>query len=376
MKIAVVGAGVAGLTLAWALSRRGHDVAVYEQGSIHNPVNSSYDEHRTIRYAYGELTGYAALMPGAFAMWDQLFDELGARHFEPTGIAYVLRGESSWYEPSMQSLAKLNVRVRELSPAQALLKYPMLRPEGLSSVVEEEGSGILFPMRILTGLTALLARRGVKLHAYTKVDAVDFERGTVTCGRRVAGADIVVVTTGAWVADLVPELKDIVIPSRQAIVYFEPPSDFSEAWAHSPVIAELSDETRSFALPPRFGNRLKFGRHTFTKQGNPNEDRTATEGDLRSLRDAVRMAFRDVDRYQELERKICYYTVHEKEEFIVKPVGKAGWVISACSGHGFKLQPLITDGVARAITGERSADEISAWAAGKLSLAFSDQLLS
>jgi glycine/D-amino acid oxidase-like deaminating enzyme len=365
MKVAVVGAGIAGLTLAWALSRRGHDVSIYEQGPIPNLMNSSSDEHRTIRYAYGQLTGYGAMMPAAFSMWDQLFQDIGARHFEATGIAYVLRGESAWYEPSMQSLDKLKIEHRELSPSQALQRYPMLRPEGLTSVVEEEGSGILFPMRILTGLTALLARRGVELHAYTKVDAIDFERATITCDGNTVGADVVAVTTGAWVAELVPEIGSLVIPSRQAVVYFEPPAELKDAWATTRVIAELSDATRSFALPPRFGTRMKFGRHTFTKTGNANETRIASEDDLRSLRGAVKMAFRDFDRYQELERKICYYTIHEKEEFVVKPIGKSGWVISACSGHGFKFQPLITDGVAQAISGERSAEEISRWAAGK-----------
>ena len=43
LKIIIAGAGIAGLSLAWALSRRGHAVSVYEQGPIPNPVSSSFE---------------------------------------------------------------------------------------------------------------------------------------------------------------------------------------------------------------------------------------------------------------------------------------------------------------------------------------------
>jgi glycine/D-amino acid oxidase-like deaminating enzyme len=43
-RIAVVGAGVLGLTTAWALARRGHAVTVLDAGPIPNPEGSSFDE--------------------------------------------------------------------------------------------------------------------------------------------------------------------------------------------------------------------------------------------------------------------------------------------------------------------------------------------
>jgi len=45
--------------------------------------------------------------------------------------------------------------------------------------------------------------------------------------------------------------------------------------------------------------------------------------------------------------------------------GRAGWIVSACSGHGFKLAPLIADGVAAAIAGERDPVGVNPWAAGR-----------
>ena len=46
MRAIIVGGGIMGLCTAWALCRSGHDVVLYEQGPIPNPLASSYDEHR------------------------------------------------------------------------------------------------------------------------------------------------------------------------------------------------------------------------------------------------------------------------------------------------------------------------------------------
>ncbi|HEX3982454.1 MAG TPA: FAD-dependent oxidoreductase, partial [Acidisoma sp.] len=58
-KILIIGSGIAGLSTAWSLKRRGYDIEIFEQGPIPNPVNSSWDEHRITRHAYGEFEGYA-----------------------------------------------------------------------------------------------------------------------------------------------------------------------------------------------------------------------------------------------------------------------------------------------------------------------------
>ena len=361
----VVGAGIAGLSLAWALRRRGFGVDLYEQGPIPNPVSSSFDEHRVTRHAYGAMTGYARMMPAAFRVWDRLWAELGASHYEPCGMVYFLReGAEAWYEPTAASLDALGIGCREVPLGEVPARFPMVEPRGLVRVVETEGAGMLFPARILTGLTVLLARQGVRLHAYTKVDAVDPERATVTAEGRILGADVVAVTAGAWADRLAPELRALATPSRQAVLYLAPPPRLATAWAEAPVLAHLGDEGGNYTLPPRRGTRLKVGDHTFSLRGDPDEFRLATDADLERLRRAARLAYRDFDAYAELERKACFYTVEPRERFVVRPLGAKGWLVSACSGHGFKLQPLITEGVAQAIAGERPAADVPAWAAG------------
>lgn len=49
MKVAIVGAGIAGLPTAWSLAKRGVEATLFEQGSILNPLSASGDQHRPAR---------------------------------------------------------------------------------------------------------------------------------------------------------------------------------------------------------------------------------------------------------------------------------------------------------------------------------------
>jgi glycine/D-amino acid oxidase-like deaminating enzyme len=361
--ILIVGGGIAGLLTAWALARRGVAVTLFEQGTLPNPASSSFDEHRIIRHAYGTMEGYARLMPATFALWDRLWGDLGQSYYEPTGAAYFLRDDTSWYEPSIRALQQMGVGYRDLPVGQVGDRYPMINPAGLTRIVETEGAGILFASAIVTALVAALPAMGVRLVTSCPVSLVDPESGAVVANGERHRGDAVVIAAGAWADQLVPSLRGIAVPSRQAVMYLAPPPDLAAAWARAPVILNRSLVGGTYTLPPRRGTRLKIGDHLFSRRGNPDDDRVAREPDLARLIPALAVGFRDIDRYTVLERKACFYTVTEDERFIVRPAGDKAWVISACSGHGFKLAPSMAEAVAQALTGERPAVDIPGWAA-------------
>ncbi|TGT71874.1 hypothetical protein EN809_017045 [Mesorhizobium sp. M2E.F.Ca.ET.166.01.1.1] len=90
----------------------------------------------------------------------------------------------------------------------------------------------------------------------------------------------------------------------------------------------------------------------------------ASDEDLIRLRRAIAGGYNNAAEYSEIERKACYYTVRDDERFFVKSIGHKAHVVSACSGHGFKLQPLITEKLADAIDGKRTLDDVQCWACG------------
>ena len=365
-KILIVGGGIAGLSTAWALARRGFEVELFEQGPLPNPRCSSYDEHRITRHAYGAMEGYAHLMPEAFRVWDMLWQATGRSHYEPCGATYFLRHESDWYAGMSRSLSAMGIGFRDVPLDQVGQRFPMVNAGKLLRVVETDGAGMLFPIRILTDLTVLLGRLGVRMRTGAQVSEVDPERGRLVANGALHEGDMVVVAAGAWADRLVPGLRGVAVPSRQAVLYLSPPPDMAEAWARAPVMLDVRPDGGLYTLPPRRGTRLKVGDHVFSRAGDPDEDRAATEQDLARLWPAARETYRDLDRYSVLEPKACFYAVAEREEFLVRQTGAAGWLVSACSGHGFKLGSLMGELVARAIAGEMAGADVTELAAGRV----------
>ena len=365
VKVSIVGAGIAGLSLAWALRKRGVQVALFDAGAIPNPVSSSFDEHRITRHSYGSMPGYGALMPEAFATYEQLWADIGAVHYLPTGMVYVSRTSADWYAQGAAELDRLGIAHRPLGPDEIASRLPMLQAEGIVQAFEAAGSGMLFASRIVSDLARWVAANGVELHPHTRVSAVDAQAGSLVADGVRHDADVVVVAAGAWLPSLLPETESRLVPSRQLLLYLEPPAALADAWAKAPIIVDQGAGHGAYVLPPRGGTRLKIGDHVFTRRGHGDDDRVATEEDSAAVLGAAQAMFAGFEDYRILERKVCYYTVSADESFAVEPIGPAGWLLSACSGHGFKLGPLIASGLADAIVGARDAGGVAEWAAGR-----------
>src|SRR5829696_10254142 len=104
MRVIVVGGGVMGLSVARGLHRLGHEPVVLEQGTIPNPNASSADQHRLIRYAYGEAHGYAVMVRDAYAAWERLWSDLGQSLYVPTGQVLTAPRDDPWLLSSCLSL--------------------------------------------------------------------------------------------------------------------------------------------------------------------------------------------------------------------------------------------------------------------------------
>jgi sarcosine oxidase/sarcosine oxidase subunit beta len=363
--VAIIGGGIGGLSLAWALHKRGVRVSLYEQGAIPNPVSSSFDEHRITRHTYGGLSGYGALMPHAFRTYEELWADLGETHYLPTNLVYVGRKQSDFYEATARDLDQFQIGHRPLKPEEIVARLPMLRPDGIVEGFEAEGAGMLFASLIVTALARWLAEAGVELHPNSRVTDLDPEAGTFAVNGERKAADTVVVAAGAWLPAIYPSARPRLTPSRQLVLYLEPPADLAAAWASAPVLVDTGVTHGAYILPPRGGTRLKIGDHTFSRRGDGSDDRIALPEDTAGVLAAASEIFAGFERYRQLEAKVCYYTVTDDERFVVEPIGKSGWLLSACSGHGFKLGPLIATGLADAIIGRRTAADVFRWAAGR-----------
>jgi glycine/D-amino acid oxidase-like deaminating enzyme len=174
----------------------------------------------------------------------------------------------------------------------------------------------------------------------------------------------VVVAAGAWVGRLLPSLGRRLVPSRQMVIYFDLPDDQRAAWAKGPMIIEKTGDVGLYLVPPMEGRGFKVGDHEFSRRGDPAAERAASEDEIRPLLERCRSLFHGFERWRTDRLKVCFYTVTDDERFVVEKLGSKGWVMSPCSGHGFKFGALMGLELARTIASERNPAAHARWAAG------------
>jgi glycine/D-amino acid oxidase-like deaminating enzyme len=366
MRTIIVGGGIMGLSTAWGLARQGHEVELFEQGPLPNPLASSMDDHRLIRHPYGEHRGYARMIDDAYRAWDLLWADLGQRLHAPTGTLALNGNGADWAERSATTLASIGKPMTEIPVDELPARFPLMDTKGVERAFWIATGGVLFAQDIVAALVRHLAvQPRVRLHANTPIRTVDLQRGSVTTkGGATHAADVVVVAAGAWFGRLLPTLASRVVPSRQIVVYFDLPADQRAAWAKAPMVIEKTGDVGLYLVPPSEGRGMKIGDHEFSRSGDPAIERTASADEMRPLLDRCRSLIRGFDRWRIDRLKVCFYSVTEDERFVVERQGARGWAMSPCSGHGFKFGALMGLELARTIAEGRDATAHARWAAG------------
>jgi sarcosine oxidase subunit beta len=363
----VLGAGIMGLCTAWGLSRAGWSVTLVEQDAVPNPRGASVDEHRLIRHAYGAQAGYMRMLDAAFGAWDLLWQELGERLYVPTGVLALAGGTAGWLGESRTALAADKHRFEDLDPAAIPARFPMLRPEGIGAALFMPAGGVLLARPIVAALARHLATRGLRLERGRAV-ALDPARAALRLeGGGTRQADLLVVAAGPWAPRLLPGLARRVVPSRQVLVYLEPPAAHRQHWATAPMLLDLSEEGGFYAVPPVLGTPLKVGDHRFSRLGDAEDPREATPAEAEAILALARPRLGDASAYRLLGARACYYDVEDQERFVVEPLGPRAWVMSGFSGHGFKFGSVLGLALAAAAGDPALAAALPGWAAGMAS---------
>lgn len=361
MRVVVVGAGIAGLSTAWQLAKRGHAVTLLEQGPVPNPLGASGDHHRIMRRAYGAATGYARAITEAYAAWDELWSDLGESHFDPRGFMCLSRQAGDEAEEFLGGMLAGGYAVERFDGAEAARRHPFLDGRSIRFGFSSPDGGALHCRRIAAAMASWLRRNGAGLRERSRVAAVDAQAGAVTLegGETLAG-DLVVVAAGAWVLKLFPQLADRLTTYRTAVVYLQPPADLLPAWEAAPVILDVGGTTDGYILPPSGGAGLKFG-SGLHKERWPDADagRSPRAGEGETVRDLFSPPMLRLDEYAVRDVVTCAYTFTPDQRFFAAEIGRA-LVVSACSGHGYKFGAAVGRRVADAVESGNAAS-LQSW---------------
>lgn len=305
-----------GSAAAWALSERGADVTVYEQYELDHARGSSHGRSRIVRLSYPE-PAWVRLALESLAAWRDLERESETELLQLSGI---LELASSIERTSVSGLDACGVAYALLD-AEGTRELGAVLPDRWTALLQPE-AGIVRSDLARQAFLDVARRRGARIETGRRVESTD-----------EPDADVVVVTAGAWVRRLVPDVP--VQVTRETLAYFRrdgPPG---------PAIVELDEITRGhgmYSLPdPLYG--VKAGLHHTGPVADPD---VAGEPDVAAIARVstwIRERLTGVDP-EPLGAETCLYTSTADGSFVLERRGRVV-VGSACSGHGFKFAPVV-----------------------------------
>jgi monomeric sarcosine oxidase len=309
LKVAVVGAGVMGCATAWALGERGAEVTVHEQFELDHDRGSSHGRTRIFRVAYPEPY-WVRFAQEAYTGWKELDPSL-------LGLYGLIELVADPALTSARALDECGVPHRLLDKDEVRAQGANL-PQGWAALYIPD-AGVVFADR---ACHAFLETAGVEVETSRRIGSTD-----------ELDADVVVVTTGSWIRDLVPGVP--VTVTRETVAYFKregPPP---------PSIVDLNAETGGHGMyslhDPVHG--LKAGAHHAGAEADPDTEAAPDPAIVERIASWVRERFPEVDP-EPVEAQSCLYTTTSDEHFVLERRGRVV-VGSACSGHGFKFAPAV-----------------------------------
>jgi sarcosine oxidase len=170
-------------------------------------------------------------------------------------------------------------------------------------------------------------------------------------------AERLVISAGAWIGKLVPELAPLAQPERQVLAWFQPVRPDLFTLDRFPVFNLTVEEGRFYGFPVFHVPGFKVGRyHHREERVDPDQwDREPNAGDEEVLR-AFTARYFPAAAGTTMGLRSCMFTNTPDEHFVIDllPAEPRVVVASPCSGHGFKFSSvigeIIADLVARGAT--------------------------
>jgi sarcosine oxidase len=347
MKVAVVGLGIAGLSICARLGLAGHDVSGFDQFEPMHNLGSSHGDTRIMRLTPGEGELYVALARRAGPMWRSWEGLNGAPLIEWTGG--LMAGPKG--SPFVEACARLSQKPAAImrgDAIHAMTRGYMAMPYEWD-VYRQEDCGVIAADATRAFLMKRAPRWGAKLYHKAKIET-PIEGATLTINGEARTFDAVIVASGAWAGKLLPEFAKRLAVKRRVVGWFE-----TETPRMLPVIC-ADNEDGVYGMPAPRG-RYKLGFHSTGGATDPDDVREPSDDDASLFSEHVAQLLpKHNPRPVRMAR--CLYTVTPDENFIITPSAQHERVLlfSACSGHGFKYAPVFGELAEEWLTGKPSAE--------------------
>ena len=354
MRVAVIGGGAMGAATSWRLAKRGVDVVCYDRFSPPHALGSTHGESRIIRTAYFEGPWYVPLIRDAFQLWGELEADTGADLLTMTGALMIGEPDSEAVTGALDSAKTHGLDVALLQADELRRRYRgHVVHDGQVAVLDRQ-AGVLRPEAAVAAMLSLTPAVVRDIPVASVDDLVD-------------SFDAVVVAAGPWTSELIDWIPLQV--ERQVHVWFE--LEGGVDWLTPERFPAFILQSREFGdvygIPSLDGASMKVGRHHEGEFTDPHRiRRVVDESDIDPLRRMAATYLRGLSK-RVTRTLTCMYTNTPDRHFVIdfSPHDRRVVVISACSGHGFKLAPVIGDIAADLVCDGASTRDISRFSAAR-----------
>ena len=345
----IAGLGANGSATARALARAGLEVIGCDAFRPPHDRGSSHGESRIIRAAYFEDPIYAPLAQRSFTLWRELESETNRQLLRITGGVNIGPRDGMLVRGALESARLYGVQHELLERGAAARRFPGFQIDDDHVVVFEPEAGILDPEACVAGQVESARAAGATLHtdeALLSWNRTD-EGYHIKTSRSEYHTQHLILALGSWLKRFRPELPLQV--TRQPVFWFEPIQAEPYRADRLPDYLIEFEPGRVFYGFPDLGSGVKCAVHHEGSAADADTvDRTMRATELAEVHQLLQQ-FLPNAAGPLVRSAVCLYTNTPDFHFIVDRAHDGPWLLSACSGHGFKFAPAIAELLANAI---------------------------
>jgi sarcosine oxidase, subunit beta len=345
MDVVIIGAGLEGLSVAWALTRRGtRDVTVFER----NAVGSGFTAQSSgiIRCHYG-VRSIAAMAWRSLPVLEDAKEALDADiGFHRCGYLVMVAEENAGaLAANVAMQQELGIEVELINSDDAQDLFPQLRVDDCSAFAYEPRAGYADGYQTAQAFGQAARLGGARIHQSTPVAEITCEHGRVSGVRLASGAriasDVVVVAAGPWSPPLVAPLGvDLPIRTqREQVMIVDPGQRIGVA----PILSDLV--SLQYLRPEHDGLLLGNSDHHAPEWVDPDHhDRRVDEAHLVTAIEKFAHRFPSLSEAGLSSSYTGCYDVTPDYNPVIGPGPIDGLFLCAgFSGHGYKISPAVGD---------------------------------
>ena len=356
-----------GSAAVYHMARRGLRVLGLEQFDIPHMLGSSHGVTRIIRLAYFEHPSYVPLLLRSYELWDELERASGMRLLHITGSLDIGEGV---VDGAVRACREHDLPHEVLTGADVGRRYPGYSLPSSETALWQPRGGFLVPELCISAHVMLARAAGAEIHAREAVQAWE----PTASGVRVRTAQAtyearqLVISAGAWVGRLVPELAGVAVPERQVLGWFSPINPLHFSPSSFPVFNMQAREGHYYGLPEFGVPGFKIGRyHHLGERTDPDSMRRECDAlDEAVLRECVDRYFPEAAGAA-MALRTCLFTNTPDGHFVIDrhPACDSVQIVSPCSGHGFKMSSVVGEIAADLVEHGETRFDISLHRAGR-----------